>query len=53
MRVIVKVGYVAKDAEQRVMIAGLFRFFDLARKDLTARSTLRYGIATPEHGPVH
>jgi hypothetical protein len=48
MRVIVKVGYVAKDsaaAEERVMIAGLFRFFDVARKDLAARSTLKYGIS--------
>jgi len=48
MRVVVRVGYVAKDGattQERVMIAGLFRFFDVARKDLTARSTLRYGIS--------
>jgi hypothetical protein len=46
MRVVVRVGYVADDAEQRVIIAGLFRFFDVARKDLSARSTLRYGISS-------
>src|SRR3984885_14004034 len=46
MRVVVRVGYIADDAEQRVIIAGLFRFFDVARKDLSARSTLRYGISS-------
>jgi hypothetical protein len=46
MRVVVRVGYVAKDAEQRIIIAGLFKFFDVARKDLSARSVLRYGIAS-------
>jgi Initiator Replication protein len=46
MRVVVRVGYVAKDSEQRIMIAGLFKFFDVARKDLGARATLRYGIAS-------
>jgi Initiator Replication protein len=45
MRVVVRVGYVAKDSEQRIIIAGLFKFFDVARKDLSARSVLRYGIA--------
>src|SRR3984885_490445 len=45
MRVVVRVGYVAKDSEQRIIIAGLFKFFDVARKDLSSRSVLRYGIA--------
>jgi hypothetical protein len=40
------VGYVAEDAEQRIIIAGLFKFFDVARKDLSARSTLPYGISS-------
>jgi hypothetical protein len=46
MRVVVRVGYVAKDSEQRIIIAGLFKFFDVARKDLSARATLRYGISS-------
>jgi hypothetical protein len=48
MRVVVRVGYVDENgggAEQRVMISGLFRFLDVSSKDLTARATLRYGIA--------
>jgi Initiator Replication protein len=46
MRVVVRVGYVAEDSEQRIIIAGLFKFFDVARKDLSARATLRYGISS-------
>jgi hypothetical protein len=46
MRVIVRVGYVAEGAEHRIIIAGLFRFFDIAREDLAARAVLRYGIST-------
>jgi plasmid replication initiation protein len=42
----VRVGYVAEDSEQRIIIAGLFKFFDVARKDLSARATLRYGISS-------
>lgn len=48
MRVVVRVAYVDEShgsREQRIMISGLFRFFDISAKDLTARATLRYGIA--------
>jgi hypothetical protein len=48
MRVVVRVAYVddsGSGTEQRVMISGLFRFLDVSAKDLTARATLRYGIA--------
>jgi len=49
MRVVVRVAYIDENdgggTEQRVMISGLFRFLDVSAKDLTARATLRYGIA--------
>jgi hypothetical protein len=48
MRVVVRVAYLDENGgntEQRVMISGLFRFLDVSAKDLTARATLRYGIA--------
>jgi Initiator Replication protein len=48
MRVVVRVAYLDENGgntEQRVMISGLFRFLDVSAKDLTARATLRYGVA--------
>jgi len=33
------------EPEQRVLIAGLFRFFDVSKTDFAARTTLRYGIS--------
>jgi hypothetical protein len=48
MRVVVRVAYLDENGgntEQRVMISGLFRFLDMSAKDLTARATLRYGVA--------
>jgi hypothetical protein len=50
MRVVVNVFYVAVDKgdgegpEQRVVITGLFDFFDVSGKELTKRATLRYGL---------
>jgi hypothetical protein len=34
----------AKDAEKRVVITGLFDFFDVSAKELATRATLRYGL---------
>ena len=50
MRVVVNVFYVAVDKgdgegpEQRVVITGLFDFFDVSGKELAKRATLRYGL---------
>jgi len=33
-----------KGRQQRVVIGGLFEFFDIARQDLSAGATLRYGL---------
>lgn len=50
MSVKVNVAYVAESAdggegpEQRVVITGLFDFFDVSAKELTKRATLRYGL---------
>lgn len=50
MSVKVNVAYVADDAdgsegpEQRVVITGLFDFFDVSAKELAKRATLRYGL---------
>ena len=49
MSVKVNVAYMADSAdgvegpEQRVVITGLFDFFDVSAKDLAKRATLRYG----------
>jgi len=48
MRIVVRVAYLDErggKTEQRVMISGLFRFLDVSAEDLTARATLRYGVA--------
>src|SRR5215218_5345009 len=49
MHVVAQVSYTVdregKGTEQRVLIAGLFRFFDVSQKDLGARATLRFGIS--------
>jgi hypothetical protein len=50
MSVKVNVAYVADNAdgvegpEQRVVISGLFDFFDVSAKELAKRATLRYGL---------
>src|SRR5580658_42644 len=50
MTVKVNVAYVAESAggnegpEQRVVITGLFDFFDVSAKELTKRATLKYGL---------
>jgi hypothetical protein len=50
MTVKVNVAYVAESAngtegpEQRVVITGLFDFFDVSAKELAKRATLRYGL---------
>ena len=48
MHVMVNVVYVAEDRgqgpEQRVVITGLFDFFDMSAKELAKRATLRYGL---------
>jgi hypothetical protein len=50
MSVKVNVAYVAESAdgveaaEQRVVITGLFDFFDVSAKELAKRATLRYGL---------
>jgi hypothetical protein len=50
MSVKVNVAYVADNAggaegpEQRVVITGLFDFFDVSAKELAKRATLRYGL---------
>jgi len=50
MSVKVNVAYSAKDddsadgPEQRVVITGLFDFFDVSAKELAQRATLRYGL---------
>jgi hypothetical protein len=50
MHVVAQVTYTVDSGgeipKQRIMIAGLFRFFDVARDDLAMRSTLRYGISS-------
>ena len=48
-RVVASVSYVDEGADgkgnqQRVMIGGLFEFFDIAKHDMTPGSTLRYGL---------
>ena len=47
MHVMVNVVYVAEDRgdgpEQRVVITGLFDFFDVSARELTKRATLKYG----------
>jgi Initiator Replication protein len=40
----VSVSYVDEDGEPRVIITGLFDFFDVPAKDLSKRPTLRYGL---------
>jgi len=45
--VVVSVAYVdqaGKEPEQRVVITGLFAFFDVSAKQLEKRATLRYGL---------
>src|SRR6476646_733329 len=48
MHVMVNVVYVAEDRgdgpEQRVVITGLFDFFDLSARELAKRATLKYGL---------
>lgn len=50
MHVMVNVVYVAEDRgdgkgpEQRVVITGLFDFFDMSAKELAKRATLKYGL---------
>src|SRR5271165_4665658 len=50
MSVKVNVAYVAENTdgvegpEQRVVITGLFDFFDVSAKELAKRATLRYGL---------
>jgi hypothetical protein len=49
MSVKVNVAYVAEstestESEQRVVITGLFDFFDVSAKELAKRATLRYGL---------
>jgi len=49
MHVVAQVSYTVdrngREPEQRVLIAGLFRFFDVSKSDFIARATLRYGIS--------
>jgi plasmid replication initiation protein len=42
--VTVSVAYTDEDSEPRVVITGLFDFFDIPAKELTKRPTLRYGL---------
>lgn len=42
MRVVARVNYNGNDA---YIVAGMFRFFDVSRRDFSSRATLRYGIA--------
>jgi hypothetical protein len=45
--VVVSVAYIdqaGKEPEQRVVITGLFAFFDVSAKQLEKRATLRYGL---------
>jgi hypothetical protein len=48
MHVMVNVVYVAEDRgdgpEQRVVITGLFDFFDVSARELAKRATLKYGL---------
>jgi hypothetical protein len=49
MSVKVNVAYVAEstdrtESEQRIVITGLFDFFDVSAKELAKRATLRYGL---------
>jgi hypothetical protein len=48
MHVMVNVVYVAEDwgdgPEQRVVITGLFDFFDVSARELAKRATLKYGL---------
>jgi plasmid replication initiation protein len=49
MQVVVQVSYTTdvygEPPEQRIMVAGLFRFLDVARTDFASRAMLRYGIS--------
>lgn len=48
MHVMVNVVYIAEDRdngpEQRVVLTGLFDFFDVSAKELAKRATLKYGL---------
>lgn len=50
MHVVAQVSYTVdlegRAPEQRMLIAGLFRFFDVSKKDFAVRATLRYGISS-------
>jgi Initiator Replication protein len=50
MHVVAEVTYTvdrgSEGPKQRIIIAGLFRFFDVARDDLAQRAMLRYGISS-------
>src|SRR5690348_17469733 len=48
-RIVASVSYVeegpnGKGSQQRIVIGGLFEFFDIAKHDMTPGSTLRYGL---------
>jgi hypothetical protein len=48
-RIVASVSYIeegpdGKGSQQRVVIGGLFEFFDIAKQDLTPGTTLRYGL---------
>lgn len=48
-RIVASVSYVeegpeGKGSQQRVIIGGLFEFFDIAKQDMTPGTTLRYGL---------